>query len=124
MENITKAKATSLEHVDLTVADSQLSISQRFKFTFCSVFHLLHHFAIQLNHLLHWGQTSRDCFRTTKIAAQQVEELHEISINAVSWRPGSQKKKKKKKSLKKLMFQWNQICPITWTIFLLKDCHG
>lgn len=96
MENITKAKATSLEHVDLTVADSQLSISQRFKFTFCSVFHLLHHFAIQLNHLLHWGQTSRDCFRTTKIAAQQVEELHEISINAVSWRPGSQKKKKKR----------------------------
>lgn len=123
MENITKAKATSLEHVDLTVADSQLSISQRFKFTFCSVFHLLHHFAIQLNHLLHWGQTSRDCFRTTKIAAQQVEELHEISVNAVSWRPGSQKEKKKK-SLKKLMFQWNQICPITWTIFLLKDCHG
>lgn len=122
MENITKAKATSLEHVDLTVADSQLSISQRFKFTFCSVFHLLHHFAIQLNHLLHWGQTSRDCFRTTKIAAQQVEELHEISVNAVSWRPGSQKEKKKK-SLKKLMFQWNQICPITWTIFLLKDCH-
>lgn len=123
MENITKAKATSLEHVDLTVADSQLSISQRFKFTFCSVFHLLHHFAIQLNHLLHWGQTSRDCFRTTKIAAQQVEELHEISVNAVSWRPGSQKEKKKK-SLKKFMFQWNQICPITWTIFLLKDCHG
>lgn len=122
MENITKAKATSLEHVDLTVADSQLSISQRFKFTFCSVFHLLHHFAIQLNHLLHWGQTSRDCFRTTKIAAQQVEELHEISVNAVSWRPGSQKEKKKK-SLKKLMFQWNQICPITWTIFLLKGCH-
>lgn len=98
MENITKAKATSLEHVDLTVADSQLSISQRFKFTFCSVFHLLHHFAIQLNHLLHWGQTSRDCFRTTKIAAQQVEELHEISINAVSWRPGSQKKRKKKRN--------------------------
>lgn len=95
MENITKAKVTSLEHVDLTVPDSQLSISQRFKFTFCSVFHLLHHFAIQLNHLLHWGQTSLDCFRTTKIAAQQVEELHEISVNAVSCRPGSQKKKKK-----------------------------
>lgn len=102
MENITKAKATSLEHVDLTVADSQLSISQRFKFTFCSVFHLLHHFAIQLNHLLHWGQTSRDCFRTTKIAAQQVEELHEISINAVSWRPGSQKKEKKEEILEKI----------------------